>query len=89
MHEKTIILFISAIFLLSACGNEDNEKVKNNLMTISSKKNQVQLKKLPPIKMFKAIIIERFYHLKKVKRVVYYKIIWQIVITVKILKTGF
>ena len=50
MHEKNDYTIHLSNFLLSACGNEDNEKVKNNLMTISSKKNQVQLKKLLPIK---------------------------------------
>lgn len=79
--KRTLLLVIISLVLLAACGNGNSNKMINQL--ISNKiHNQIQimLKQSLPIKMFKAIITEQSYHLKKVKHVVSYKIIWQIAI---------
>ena len=88
--KRTIILLISTIFLLAACNNnqKDNQSDKDESGSKNSQ-NTNQVKQIATDKMFKEIIIEQFYLLKKAKREVSCKIIWQIAITVKILKVAY
>ena len=67
------------------------------MMTMATTKQQAtndqqesgSVKEIATDKMSKVITIEPFCRLKKVKLVVYYKIIWQIVIMVKTLKMAY
>lgn len=88
--KRTLILLISTIFLLAACNNgqKDNQSNKDQSESKDSK-IQTKLNKLQLTKMFKVIITERFYLLRKVRLEVYCKIIWPIAITVKTLKVAY
>ena len=88
--KRTLILLISTIFLLAACNNgqKDNQSNKDQSESKDSK-NSNQVKQIATDKMFKVIITERFYLLRKVRLEVYCKIIWPIAITVKTLKVAY
>lgn len=72
-------------FILAACSN-DKDKSSDQEADHTKGSHSSQVKQVATDKTYKAIIIVRFYHLKKVNHVGYYKIIWQIAITVKALR---
>ena len=88
--KRTIILLISTIFLLAACNNnqKDNQSDKDESGSKNSQ-NTNQVKQIATDKNVQGDNYRTIYLLKKAKREVSCKIIWQIAITVKILKVAY
>ena len=88
--KRTIILLISTIFLLAACNNnqKDNQSDKDESGSKNSQ-NTNQVKQIATDKNVQGDNYRTILPLKKAKREVSCKIIWQIAITVKILKVAY
>ena len=81
--KRTFILLISAVVMLSACGQDSgHKKEEGNKEEQSSKKDSSSVKQ-------KVMTTARSCLLKKVKHEAYCKITWQIAIMVKTLKVAY
>ena len=84
--KRTLFLIITSIVLLTACGNNNDNKNNQSVNKQETKTDSNSVKTIATDKTYKVIITARFCHLKKVRPVVYYKITWQIVTMVTISK---
>ena len=88
--KRTFILLISAVVMLSACGQDsDHKKEEGNKEEQSSKKDSSSVKQKATDKDVQGNDYRTILPLKKVKHVAYCKITWQIAITVKTLKVAY
>ena len=81
--KRTLVLLITAIFILAACGNHKDDQAGKDNQKHNNSSNQV---KEIADKMYKVITIVHCYHLKKARQEDFYKITWQIVIMAATLK---
>lgn len=84
--KRTLFLIITSIVLLTACGNNNDNKNNQSVNKQETKTDSNNVKTIATDKTYKVIITARFCHSKKVRPVVYYKITWQIVTMVTISK---
>ena len=84
--KRTLFLIITSIVLLTACGNNNDNKNNQSVNKQETKTDSNSVKTIATDKTYKVIITARFCHSKKVRPVVYYKITWQIVTMVTISK---
>ena len=81
--KRTLVLLITAIFILAACGNHKDDQAGKDNQKHNNSSNQV--KEIATDKMYKVITIVHCYHLKA-RQEDFYKITWQIVIMAATLK---
>ena len=87
--KRTIILLISTIFLLAACNN--NQKITNliKMKVEKNSQNTNQVKQIATDKNVQGDNYRTILPFKESQGEVSCKIIWQIAITVKILKVAY
>ena len=79
--KRTLFLIITSIVLLTACGNNNDNKNNQSVNKQETKTDSNNVKTIAT-----DTCTARFCHSKKVRPVVYYKITWQIVTMVTISK---